>query len=235
MSRRKNFPERKESRSSSRDKRYYARKETFKNQLLFIILACEGEKTEKFYFEALFAKLRAENKLSNASCIIAPHQHTNPTGVLNDLFDYKDHYTGKSYRDFTHQWIVIDRDEERTNGGGHSRQDFNNAIQHARTNIPEIKVAYSNPSFEIWFLLHFEPRVTPIDRDSVKYRLSEHLGSRYEKNDAMMFQQLESLRITAITRAGRLIDEARSRGVPEADANPSTTVFDLVELLFSAE
>lgn len=76
-----------------------------------IILACEGTKTEPLYFDAIFSDLKRNHKIAVGSLIIAEHHHTNPKGVLQDLLNHPD------YQSFDHQWIVIDRDEERTNGG----------------------------------------------------------------------------------------------------------------------
>jgi hypothetical protein len=167
MARRFVSPEKRDSRHNAHTLRACKRKESIRDQRLFIIIACEGEKTEFLYFRAFFSALQKDEKISSASCVITPHNHTDPYGVLKDLIDYKDTSTGKTYKDFDHRWIVIDRDAERTNGGGHTLENFNNALSRAKANKPEIKVAYSNPSFELWILLHYEYRVTSVDRDNV--------------------------------------------------------------------
>ena len=71
--------------------------------------------------------------------VIAKHHHTDPDGVLNDLLNHH------NYKEFDHKWIVIDRDLERTNGGRYPLENFNSAINRAKSN--KIEVAYANPCF----------------------------------------------------------------------------------------
>ncbi len=201
------------------------------NQKLLFILACEGSKTERYYFTEIFNKLKEDQNLSKQSCVFAPHDHTNPTGVLKDLFSYKDISTGKTYKDFEQRWIVIDRDEERTNGGGHTLEDFNRAFEIAATK--SVNVAYSNPSFELWYLLHFDYYNTPIDRDLVIKKLSEKLDSDYKisdykKNISDMFELLEDKIGSALIYSQKLLKNIRNEGLEPADANPSTTVCNLI-------
>lgn len=212
--------------------KFLKRIENIRNQRLLVILACEGEKTERYYFESLFETLRKDQTLSSLSCVIAPHQHTNPTGVLKDLIGFRDAF-GRTYKDYEHRWIVIDRDEERCGGGGHTLQDFNNAISGAKNNQPEVKVAWSNPSFEIWYLLHFQYRDTAIDRDQVITNLNHALSTNYEKNDPTMFTRLNPKRDDAIRNAKRLHDEAEIEEKRPAAINPGTTVYDLVNKLLN--
>ncbi len=209
--------------------------ENIKYQRLLVILACEGEKTERYYFESLFEALRKAQTLSSLSCVFAPHRHTNPTGVLKDLIGFRDAF-GRTYKDYEHRWIVIDRDEERCGGGGHTLQDFNNAISGAKSNKPEVKVAWSNPSFEVWYLLHFHYHNTAIDRDSVNTKLSIALTASYEKNDQTMFSRFnQNMLNDAIRNAKRLHDEAKRAGISPEATNPGTTVYELVELLIKLQ
>lgn len=195
------------------------------------MIACEGEKTETIYFNNLFDELKSSNIISKRSCVFAPHRHTNPLGVLQDLIDCN--YNGNTYQDFDYKWIVIDRDEERTNGGGHTKQDFSSAIERARE--LNISVAWSNPSFEIWYLLHYQYRDTGIHRDEVIKRLGACLNRKYEKNDGGIFVELVDKRFTAVRNAKRLYREkVEEMGLTPADANPCTTVYKLIEELLNA-
>jgi hypothetical protein len=229
MARRQN--NREESHNLPRSRKYFKRTENQLNQQLLVILACEGEKTERYYFESFFEILKKSRTLSKLSCVFAPHQHTNPTGVLDDLMRFQD-TSGRTYKDYEHRWIVIDRDEERCGGGGHTPQDFNNAISKAKKNRPEVKVAWSNPSFEIWYLLHFHYHNTAIERDAVNIKLSTALSVSYEKNDRAMFSRFNKKMVSdAVRNARRLHDEAKNAGTSPEATNPGTTVYELVELL----
>jgi len=61
---------------------------------------------------------------------------------------------GLSYKDYEYKWIVIDRDSE-YRGGGHTKEDFKNTLNNAKNKRKDlhIDVAYSNDSFELWYLL----------------------------------------------------------------------------------
>lgn len=188
-----------------------------------LIIACEDRVSAPLYFKAIFDDLKKNHAIATSSLVIAKHQHTDPDGVLQDLLNHPD------YQDFDHQWIVIDRDEEKTNGGGHTAENFNKAI--ARANSKEIKVAYANPCFEIWYLLHFEYRNTAINRDELVKQLE--LDYQYKKNALFERALDQKLQDDAIKHAKMLIQSRiNDQGVirPATD-NPSTTVHDLVFLL----
>ena len=196
-----------------------------RNERETLIIACEDSVSAPLYFTAIFDDLKKNHAIAAASLVIANHGHTDPYGVLKDLLDHP------NYQDFDHQWIVIDRDEERTNSGGHTLENFNKAI--AEASPKKIKVAYANPCFEIWYLLHFEYRNTAIDRDELVKQLErDHL---YRKNELFKRALDQELQDKAIKNAKRLIQswiDAQGITSPATD-NPSTTVHDLVELLNS--
>jgi hypothetical protein len=217
---------------SSREKRknhqsHMSRREDVLNQRLLVILACEGEKTEKLYFEEFFRQLKLSHAISKISCVFAPHSHTDPSGVLDDLLNFRS-ITGNTYQDYEQRWIVIDRDAERTGGGGHILENYMRAIERAREN--GVDVAWSNPSFEIWYLLHYHYRDTGIDRDELNRRLSECINKEYTKNDPTLFSILETKMGDAIRNAKRLLSIAERERQP-AQINPGTRVVRLVETL----
>ncbi|OHD23256.1 MAG: hypothetical protein A2Y38_24280 [Spirochaetes bacterium GWB1_59_5] len=205
------------------------RQENRLDQRLLFIIACEGEKTERFYFESWFVCLRDSRQVSARSCIIAPHTHTNPTGVLADLQSYQD--DGITFKDFDQRWIVIDRDAERTNGGGHTLEDFNTALQQSASSKPPVKVAWSNPCFELWYLLHFRYQNSGTDRDLIITQLSTELGFRYDKRASSMFDLTRAKLGDAMRNAKRLYSSFQSQGISPDQSNPCTTVYQLVEEL----
>jgi hypothetical protein len=186
-----------------------------------LIIACEDEKSAPFYFQAMFDKLKKERVIAISSLVIANHTNTHPTGVLEDLLNHKGN------EEFDHRWIFIDRDEERTNGGGHTLENFNQAFSQAKSK--KIKVAYANPCFEIWVLLHFEYRNTAIDRDELYKKLESEKG--YVKNELFMHLLDPELQITAIENSKKLLKSWKDQVFNPATNNPSTNVHELVELL----
>lgn len=199
------------------------RKKNTRNELKAVIIACEDSMSSRLYFLAIFEELKKNHQITASSLVVAEHKHTNPKGVLDDLLNYP------GYQDFDHKWIVIDRDVSRPNTGGNSLEEFNGAID--RANAKKIKVAYANPCFEIWFLLHYEYRNTAIDRDE----LNKQLERDYQYNKSKLLKIEPFLQQTAIKNAKKLIDSwisTQGKAVPATD-NPSTTVHELVEILNS--
>ncbi|NCD11445.1 MAG: RloB domain-containing protein [Epsilonproteobacteria bacterium] len=220
------------------------RKSATKEKIPNIIIACEDEASAPTYFKMLVAQLKSSRKITPDSFVIANHTNTHPTGILEDLKKHKCGFSRKTYKDFRHKWIVIDRDKERINGGGHSTEDFNNALIQARR--LRVEVAYSNDAFELWYLLHFHYVDSAISRDNLLTKVIEKLkacnASKFVHLDKdtikqtdyakYIFEELYTLQDTAVKNAKRLMDSYGEGHNPESD-NPSTTIHKLVELLNS--
>jgi len=217
------------NRKQEQGKKDSDRRKNERNKLVRIIIACEGSKTEFLYFDKFFKHLITDHRISALSFVIVPHKHTDPAGVLKDLENYRK--DGDSYKSFDHKWIIIDRDEERTEGGGHTLENYNEAISRAKS--LKVQVAFSNPSFEIWYLLHFQYRNTAIDRDDLVKELKYLID--YDKTNEDMYEFLLKNQDDAIRNAKRLIKEYEQKGMIIQHCNPSTTVYKLVELLNSFE
>jgi len=216
--------ESKDDKKAKRQKSKSDRKVNIRTELQRVIIACEGSVTEKNYFESIFNELIQNRDIAKSSLVIAKHSHTDPKGVLQDLLNALEKDS-----EFEYKWIVIDRDKMRVNGGGHSVENFNGAISSASSH--KIDVAYSNPSFEIWYLLHFEYRNTPLDRDEVIKELDKYVD--YKKNSQTIYAEILENQKIAIINAKRLIEmhTSDSKKLSPAEDNPSTTVYKLVELL----
>ena len=225
----------------------FKRKLNDKKTVPDIIIACEDSISSPIYFKMLVSALIREKIITQDSFVIAKHNHTNPMGVLDDLRNHKDD-NGKTYKDFDHKWIVIDRDCERVNGGGHMAEDYNNALKTAknRRNDLHIDVAYANDAFELWYLLHFEYRNTAILRDEIievliekLKQLDPHKFSRLNRDNIkqanyakLIYEALLPMQEKAISNAERLLLSYGEEHNPEQD-NPSTTIYKLVNILNS--
>ncbi len=210
-----------------------------------ILIACEDSVSSPEYFRQIINFLLKERKITPDSIVIVPHDgSTHPTGVLKNLKNYKN--KGKTYKDFDYKWIVIDRDCERVIGGGHTAEDFNNAIKNAknRRNDLRVEVAYANDAFELWYLLHFEYRNTAISRDEIieslilkLKQLDAYKFSKLNRNNIkqsnytkLIYESLLPLQETAVSNAKKLLLSYGEDHNPEQD-NPSTTIYKLVVLL----
>ena len=210
-----------------------------------IIIACEDSISSPTYFRMMIQALIDEKKITQESVVIVPHDgSTHPTGVLANLKSYD--VNNKSWKEFEHKWIVIDRDNKRVNGGGHEKEDFNNALKNAKSSKSNltVEVAYSNDSFELWYLLHFDYRDTAILRDDILKQVIKKLkeqephkfsklnkdNMKQENYTKLIFDTLKPLQAVALKNGKKLIESYGEGHNPEND-NPSTTIHDLVKLL----
>lgn len=172
-----------------------------------ILIVCEGKKTEPNYFRAFpvnpeIVEVQIEGEWRNTRSLV------------EEAIRLK---TQKSYNQV---WCVFDRDS-------FPADNFKMACNIAENQ--NIRVAYSNEAFEIWYLLHFNYHTSALSRKQYQDKLTESLGITYKKNDETMYNQLQSSQKTTIKNAERLWDSYREHN-PEKD-NPSTTVHLLVNTL----
>lgn len=186
----------------------------------FLILT-EGE-TEERYFNhyrqlpdpIVLAIDQSDNKRSLVEKAIAVRQARIDSGDFQE--------------DLDETWVVFDRDVAPSNP--RDKANFNEALQLAGNK--GLFVAYSNDSFELWLLLHYQVVSTAMHRDMICEKLSEHIGKTYEHGSKTdLFDQIKTMRTEAIKRATQMLEE-RKDIAPEA-ANPSTTVHVLVQRIMS--
>ena len=187
-----------------------ARKTGNKQPTPTILIVCEGEKTEPDYFEQ-FPVPKDVRKIFGLG--MDPLRLVQEAKKLQRLFRKERGY------DYGQVWCVFDRDE-------FSLERFNQALQLATAS--GFQVAYSNPAFEIWYLLHFGYSDRPMMRHACCSALSNRLGRPYEKTRSL-YGQLQSAQAAAIGHATRLLSQYDP---PDpANDNPSTTVHLLVQEL----
>ncbi|MFH0997662.1 MAG: RloB family protein [Pseudomonadota bacterium] len=180
------------------------RRKNFRSIRKNFLIVCEGEKTETNYFN----KFRVSKEIYGAGA--------NTESLVKIAIDLKNNAKIK----FDKVWCVFDRDS-------FSPQNFNSAFILAKNN--DIKIAYSNEAFEIWYLLHFNYHDSATSRRQYEAMLTERLGFQYKKNDNSMFDCLIHLQDDAIRNANKLLNSYVNRS--PLNANPSTTVHILVQEL----
>jgi hypothetical protein len=177
-----------------------------------ILVLCEGVVTEPGYFKALCIALR--NPLVDVE--IEGHGAVPKTLVERAALRRResDRHARKEqdlYLAYDEIWCVFDVDE-------HAK--LADARQQARDN--GIELAVSNPCFELWALLHFQPQTAHLERQAVRARLKAHLPG-YEKE--LPFERLWAGYREAVSRAQHLDRRCQERGC--AGDNPSTGVHRL--------
>lgn len=171
-----------------------------------ILIVCEGARTEPDYFKKF--KVSKKCEIVGAGC--------NTLSVVNRAVSMF------SSGDFKEAWCVFDRDSFK-------KERVKLALKTARQN--NINIAFSNESFELWYILHFDYLDTKVTRKKYTEILSNRLGKEYKKNDSEMYQLLLKNQKKAIERAKRLHSEMLPQGACEHDCYPYTTVYELVERL----
>mgnify|MGYP000818567382 FL=1 len=124
-------------------------------------------------------------------------------------------------------WCVFDRDDNSNEVLLRAKQSAQKEGYH---------LAYSNPSFELWFLLHFVNQQTEVEDCQALIRLLKQPNRipDYEKNRDC-FDVLKPLQATAIQRAKVRTEQIQNQGIEpiSRQSNPLTTVWELVKYLNS--
>ncbi|MCP4995719.1 MAG: RloB domain-containing protein [Gammaproteobacteria bacterium] len=182
-----------------------------------VLIICEGEKTEPFYFQDLCAHYH----LSSANIEVTPADGSSPVTVVKSAKRHQKQEKRQGEQ-FDRVYCVFDRDEH---------PNYDAACDQAKANGFELVT--SVPCFEYWLLLHFEYTAAPFSKtgartaaENVVSKLRHHIPD-YGKGKFGLFSQLIDHLETAKKRAVRGIHEVEKTG----EENPSTRVYELVDYL----
>ena len=168
-----------------------------------ILIVCEGERTEPDYFSAF--------RVTNA---VIRGRGMNTLSLVHEAMRIRD--LGGNFKQV---WCVFDLDS-------FPEKNFDEAVRFAESE--NIKVAYSNEAFELWYVLHFDYLQSASDREQYKETLTRHLKKKYLKSDPDMYELLISRQSVAIANAERLLSDVHSEHSNHSAKKPSTTVHELV-------
>ncbi|MDR0872326.1 MAG: RloB family protein [Prevotellaceae bacterium] len=207
---------------------------------LFFLLACEGQKTEPFYFLSFpnngKFKIEIDFVDKKGKIIKVKKGKTykklggiNTIEVVNMAIRAKT----KSKQKYDKVWAVFDKDN-------FPDEDFNAAIQKAESN--NIGCAWSNEAFELWYLFHFKYQNTGMKRDKYQKDIENNIKRitgdskfKYTKNSTEMYDILQKYgnQSQAIKNAERLSNSYNNQKF--ATHNPRTQVYELVNQLIGKE
>lgn len=197
------------------------------------LIATEGVQTEVLYFKSLAAELAEKYaRLAGRIAVTIPSLTIKGTGVSNlTLIDRVAEVIQLSPTLFEHVWVVFDKDDI-------PLDKFDNAIKLAEQ--LGWHAAWSNDSFELWYLLHFEFLNTAIDREAYKDKLTRHMRSqgiqgKYEKNTTTILPLLTAEKRQRAIRFAKKLADYYQPTVPYHLRNPGTTVYQLVAELTDLE
>ena len=198
-----------------------AKKREIKN--IFTIY-CEGENTEPGYFKSFPVNTETEVQAIG----LGMSKTALVKKVIEELNNRKYLRGQKKYDADRQIWCVFDFDKTRKSN---EKQDFNNAVQIAEEK--QIKVAYSNDSFELWFILHYQYIDSELSRDGYYKILSKHFRFDYEKKGKNLdqvknyYEKLKDKMDTAIENANNL-EKIHKKTLSPSDQIPITKVHKLV-------
>ena len=173
-----------------------------------VIVVTEGEKTEPQYIYGFLRIHRAPNVRVEGTGF-------DPQGVVEKAIELKKSLGRGTRADV---WAVFDRDE-------HLR--FKEALELAHRN--DIRVAVSNPCFELWAVFHYQDQAAYIDRRHCQCLLAR-LCESYQADQGKLFKDTDAIRSkhdVAVQRGKRSLHDREKEGDPQG--NPSTSVHMLME------
>ena len=200
-----------------------------------VLIVCEGLKTEPNYFKSF-------HMMENSGGLV--FEITNAGGGINTIkvvqkaIELRDKAIGdKKPYDIT--WAVFDKDS-------FDADKFDNAIKMANSN--GIRCAWSNEAFELWYIYHFENRITPMSRNEYAHKITTLVREKqklktgkkstfvYKKNDPEMRSILLGCGCNEQQAIRWAKEQSESFDAQDYHShNPCTKVYELVELLLGED
>lgn len=171
-----------------------------------IDIYCEGTRTEPDYFRALRRTLR------EGGFVVKLH---GVGGVPLEVVRRSIKAKKGSTNDEDQIWIVVDRDDH---------PNFDEAMRLCRQK--GVRVARSNPCFELWLILHQRDLDNYQDRGAAKAKWED---LQREPGNETSFEALVGKVVDAERRAEEQLKRRKDEGSPYD--NPSTTVGELTREL----
>lgn len=187
------------------------------------LIMCEGKETEPNYFNGL--KQLINSKYGDKVDVLIPGISVKGTGKNTvDLVNYTERFVNQAGKKYGKVWIVFDKDD-------YKDVQFNQAIKRATD--ASYNVAWSNPCFELWLLLHLKSAINYIEKDKILNELDKefkrnNLGN-YHKNDKDVFNKVtkNGNLNKAITNSKKLVERFKDK--KPSESNPMTNVYKIVE------
>jgi len=197
-----------------------------------VLIVCEGEKTEPYYFE----EIRVHLDLDSANIKIDGNCDSSPKSVVDyaeDVFIKERVKAGNYDRVF----CVFDRDQHETFDYALNKiNSMNIELKNTEYSEEDVFMAIrSIPAFEYCFLLHFIPSTksySPLETKSVGDQVIDDLKiyiPNYEKKQKGIYKySVDNMLIDgAKAHSKRIFENSKNTG----DINPSTNVHELIEYL----
>ena len=207
----------------SKIRRGFHRKPPKKEEGAKIIIVCEGSKTETNYFNAI----RKDLRLPTDQVAVYHPNGTNPRLIVDFARQKRQEQIDEDRWEKTKDsvWAVYDGVEHFR----HNPADWHEALDLAQAR--KINLAITNPSFEFYYLLHFQDQTAFLERDAARKMLKDCWLTDYDKGKTYYPDPLKKKTWEAVERARQLAKYARENDLKLLDYLCAEGVAELVVLL----
>ena len=187
------------------------------------LIVTEGEKTEPLYFEGLKNDINQKYHGRISIDINGIGQGANTLTLLERAQQLVSAAPDK----YKHVWLVYDKDD-------FPKDDFDNTYYRCSSlsesnSTVTYHALWSNECIEYWFLLHYKHLDSALHRSEYYPKLTECLGSKYEKNRDDIYSLLKPNIGIAIENAKGIMSSRN--GSSPSQCTPGTTVYEIFEKL----
>jgi hypothetical protein len=186
-----------------------------------ILIVCEGKKTEPLYFKGI----RDYKKRTTITIKIQDAGRTDPASIVERTIDERQNLKDDDrWRSGDSAWAVFDGDE-------HMERDIKNwrkALLLAEKQ--KINLAITNPSFEFWYLIHYQDAFGQMNANAASKKLQKHI-SNYTKSQTLFPDPLLARTPDAIHRAAKIAQQIDRDGLDPYPNPCCSRLPELVKLL----
>lgn len=190
----------------------------------YTMIVSEGIKTEPLYLNGFVSKINDKYKnISKEPHIQVYGTARNTQGLIRFVDKKIADGEWKHYKKF---WLVYDKDD-------FPLDNFDNTQFEAEARKePEMSVAWSNESIELWFLLHFQEYLSNNGRKQYIEKLNQYFDYSKTREDLYDVVMEKGSLEDAKRRARKMYQEFLDAGEGSMAAMvPATRVYELVEEL----
>ena len=199
------------------------RRVAFRTPKRTFLVFCEGTRTEPDYVKALKLEPAVRESASVDIRIDLGASGAVPLTLVNAAAEARAR-SSREQGEIDQVWCLFDVEWPR------NHPDLPAA--RARAEASDVRLAISNPCFELWLALHFEGHTAWLDNDAAGKLRRKHDKSSGKGLDGSQYMPR---RADAVRRARALTDKHAGDGSGFPDDNPSSGMYLLLEAIESDE
>ncbi|WP_420638781.1 RloB family protein [Candidatus Poriferisocius sp.] len=198
------------------------RRSAYRTEKRMFHIYTEGERTEKDYIRLL----KQIDRVSESAVLRLKASVPQPLRLVQRAARDLERLDRDEARDQV--WCIFDVESSNEPNEPNKCKNLLEARNLARKN--GIKVATSNPCFELWLVLHFQDHTKPVstsDIQKVRHGCDGSTGKEVNAAQYMDVQRMDE----AVARAKRLQERHRREQRPFPDDNPSSGMYLFLEAI----